>query len=96
MLNPGISFGIRFPGVEWLGLVVWLGLLGWWWQKKDLGLGLMLIGGLLNLGERYWLGGVRDYWQVPLLGVYNNINDWLIFGGAVIFLWRQIQQKRWK
>lgn len=89
ILNDGISFGLSFQGLPLLVLVVWC-LLAWrWWQRKEFGLGLVLLGGGLNLIERLLFGGVRDYWKVPLLPIYNNVNDWLILIGAIVYLWQK-------
>ena len=50
------------------------------------GFGLIFIGGFLNLIERMVLGYVRDYWNFLGLGLYNNINDWIIGVGVLICL----------
>jgi lipoprotein signal peptidase len=90
--NTGISFGINFPGMvvaEILALVI-VGVfviknknsLGWW---------LLLLGGGLNLGERLFFGKVTDYWPIFSTGIYNNINDHLIFIGLIVVIW-----EKWK
>lgn len=93
MRNFGLSFGWQIPGVVWLSAIVWLVIVYWWWQKKSLGLGLIILGGGLNLGERIVKGYVWDYWQIGRTGIYNNINDWFIFVGLILFLWSQWKQK---
>jgi lipoprotein signal peptidase len=56
-----------------------------------LALEIILIGGLINLIDRLVFGYVRDYWW--FVGVYNNLADWLIGVGVLIFfikiLWKE-------
>lgn len=89
--------GLTFLGMEWvqLFLLIILGVF-WWKDKKAWGLLLMIIGGGLNLIERYRFGGVRDYWQIPLTSIYNNINDYLIALGVIQLIWYLIWKKRQK
>ncbi len=96
LANHGISFGMSFPGVWLVGLVVWMWLAVVWWKNKSWGLGLMLIGGFLNLAERVVLGYVTDYWKVPGLNLYNNLNDWLIFIGVIVFVGENLWNNRSK
>jgi len=51
-----------------------------------IGLFLIVIGGALNTYERVRFGQVYDYWNFLGTGIYNNINDWLIGIGLVLFL----------
>lgn len=53
----------------------------------------MVLGGGLNLWERWQWGYVTDYWRIPFTPVYNNVNDWLIFIGVVLYIWQQIRKK---
>jgi lipoprotein signal peptidase len=46
----------------------------------------IFIGGFLNLFERIIFGYVRDYWNFLGVGLYNNINDWIIGVGVLICL----------
>jgi len=90
--NYGISFGIGGDFFILLSVVfvcVFLILSikkgGWYW--------LIFIGGFLNLIERMIFGYVRDYWNFLGIGLYNNINDWII-GIGVLFclidlLWKK-------
>lgn len=84
--NSGASFGLGKIN-SWLGIGVLIA--GGWFLGQ--GSELILIGGLANLVDRFLFGHVRDYWRVPVLGVFNNINDWVIFLGAMWWGW-----KRWK
>ena len=54
--------------------------------KKGRGYWLIFIGGLLNLIDRIIFGYVRDYWNFLGVGLYNNINDWIIGVGVLICL----------
>ena len=94
--NFGVSLGLTFPGVCLInGLVI--GMLFWWWKKNRLwGLLIIIAGGSLNLMERCVRGYVVDYWRIPGTNVYNNLNDWLIFGGAMIFIWQYLKVKKSK
>jgi lipoprotein signal peptidase len=93
MINRGISFGWEIPGVEIVVLVVWLGLIYLYIKEKSKALLLVVIGGGLNLGERLLTGGVKDYWRIPYTSLYNNLADWLIFVGVIVYLWQKIKRK---
>ena len=89
--NFGISFGWQIPLILVIQGIMILGL-GWWWLKtKKWGILIIILGGLLNFGDRLVFGYVRDYWKIPLTNIYNNLNDWLIFIGAII-TWRQFRK----
>ncbi len=91
--NYGASFGLWFPGIEVVAVILWLVLFCFWYRYKWWGLLLILLGGGLNLIERLSQGYVTDYWRIPLTGIYNNFNDWLIFAGVVFIgiemVWRE-------
>ena len=93
MLNRGISFGLVIPGVGVVVLIVWLGLVYFFYREKSLALLLVIIGGGWNLAERLSAGGVRDYWRIPLTNVYNNLADWLIFIGVGLYIWQKIKKR---
>ena len=97
--NYGISFGINGTIFILLNIFFILFLLVLIIKEKKnftfryLGYWLIFIGGIANLVERIILGYVRDYWNFFYLGLYNNINDWII-GIGVIFclidlLWKK-------
>lgn len=91
--NYGISFGQIIPGMLWLQGGVWLMTCWWLLKSKNWRVGLIVVGGGLNLWQRIQWGYVVDYWRIPMTDVYNNINDWLIFGGVVLYLWQKIAKK---
>lgn len=97
IINRGASLGLNFWGIEFVQIfiIMILGVL-WWREKKAWGFGLMIIGGGLNLIERYIFGGVTDYWQIPKTSIYNNINDYLIIAGAIQLVYYLIWKKRQK
>lgn len=88
MINKGIAFG------WWQGVPVWVGVVGLialllvavktreLWGR--VGILLMLIGGGVNTLQRYLYGGVLD--DLPMFGLgYNNLADYLIFFGIVLY-----------
>jgi len=87
--NYGISFGINGVIFIFLDILFVLFLIYFFNKIKSLGIGLMLGGGLINLGDRFVFGYVRDYWY--FFGVYNNLADWLIGVGVLLcfieYLW---------
>ena len=97
IINNNASFGLSLPYLEWIQLLLLIILMIIWWKdKKAFGWLLMIIGGGLNLVERWRLGGVRDYWHLPLTSIYNNLNDYLIAAGVIqligYFLWKKKQK----
>lgn len=82
MINQGVSFGLRVP--IWLvGLGLLTVLLIFYRDKRGrVGLGLLALGGTMNLVSRVLYGGVVD--NMILWGIlYNNLADYLIFFGVV-------------
>ena len=102
-VNPGVAFGLsRTLGwaVGLLGLAVLFGLSRVWvWLgagrmgRFGCGFALLWAGGLSNVLERLFLGGVTDFLFVPfprlsflpLSGLYVNLADlWLLLGAALL------------
>jgi len=94
--NYGISFGIN--GVFFLCLNIFFILfLSWYWVIKifgNIGVFLILTGGWLNLIDRIRFGFVSDYWK--FFGLYNNLADWIIGIGILIFLVEELWKKKCK
>lgn len=82
--NYGISFGINGGFFIILNIIFVVILTKIWFKNNLLSLGLMLVGGWINLIDRLIFGYVRDYWYLG--SVYNNLADWLIQIGVIIFL----------
>ncbi len=97
MVNRGIAWGL-LPGVSvWVFVLIWLILLTVAVKTRELyervGLGLILIGGGMNLLDRLRYGGVRDNWV--LAGVlYNNVWDYLIVTGLLIYGYTYFVRRR--
>ena len=96
ILNTGASFGLNFPMLVAVSIIllVVVGIV-WWQEKGAWGWGLVMLGGGLNLLDRFLWGGVRDYWRIPMTSIYNNINDYLIAAGVIQLIW-YIWKKRQK
>lgn len=84
--NSGVSFGWFVNGL-WLVLTVFVFYFLIFRSNEGLGFWIILIGGGINLVDRLRFGYVRDYWQLPMTSLYNNVNDWLIGMGTVIFIY---------
>ena len=104
-LNTGIAFSLGNSGSPLLltgGLLVFaIGafLFSWPKVKPDpilrSGHALFFAGAFSNLIDRALFGGVRDVWTVPILGIQNNLADWLIVGAASIGIgWYQFRPRR--
>ncbi len=102
-INPGVAFslGSGLPPVLVTSILIVLVGVIFWLTRSWLNDGLsrlarsfLLAGALSNLIDRLFLGGVRDVWKLPFLGVQNNLADWLIVIGAAIFGWQQYRTWR--
>ncbi|TXH00741.1 MAG: hypothetical protein E6R05_06550 [Candidatus Moraniibacteriota bacterium] len=88
MLNKGIAFGWVQGVPFWVGLLVICILLLSAAKTRELyervGLGMMIVGGLVNTYQRMKFGGVVD--NLPMLHFgYNNVADYLIFFGVLVY-----------
>jgi lipoprotein signal peptidase len=82
--NYGISFGISGRFFIFLNIIFVVLLTIIWWKNNLLGISLVMVGGWINLFDRIIFGYVRDYWQLGW--VYNNLADWIIQVGVIMFL----------
>lgn len=82
--NYGVSFGISGWFFILLNIVLVILLTKFWWENNFKGIDLIVAGGFVNLVDRINFGYVRDYWQIGW--VYNNLADWIIQVGVIIFL----------
>lgn len=82
--NRGISFGwdVNLAVI----VTVWIILLFFLLKNWNLGVAMMIVGGLSNIIDRIIFGYVRDYWQIPGINLVNNVSDWLIGIGVLFFL----------
>ena len=87
IFNQGISWGSGiFSGWEKLIDIIFLLFFFWWWKRhasqtklSQISWGLLLGGGLSNMLDRFFYGGVVDWWRWETLGFTNNLADVLIF-----------------
>jgi len=89
--NNGVSFGYSGWLVSLLNIGALVYLFWFWWRSNYVGINFVLIGGGVNMIDRMFLGYVRDYWWFG--PVYNNIADWLIGIGVIVFLWEIWRKK---
>lgn len=96
MLNRGVSFGL-WPGISifTIGFVL-VGLVVYAVKVRELNIKVSLLmmvsGGAGNLYERIVYGGVRD--NLNFFGLfYNNVWDYLIVGGVVLFIIHLVRRK---
>lgn len=97
MLNEGIAFGV-WQGVPLLVVGVALVCVGVFALKtrelwERIGLGIMAIGGSWNFVQRLRYGYVIDPWSFGSLG-YNNLADYLIFFGLVVYGYTYFVRRR--
>lgn len=82
--NEGMSFGLTsLNNILYSGLLI--GLISIYVVHNKIGIGLVIVGGLINFIDRYRFGYVRDYWNV-WENIFNNLNDWLIVAGVLLFI----------
>jgi len=84
--NEGISFGQKIPFVLIFSLLFCFFSLILFIREQSYGLMMITVGGFINLIDRFKFGFVRDYWNIGGSGIYNNINDWIISFGVILFL----------
>ncbi|MBP7740963.1 signal peptidase II [Candidatus Woesebacteria bacterium] len=64
--------------------------------KNNLYVFLFLGGAISNILDRIFYAGVRDWLKIPFLDLYNNLADWFIFSGVLIFLLYNTHKKMYK
>ena len=93
-LNSGIVWGWG-QGQKWIGVVVVvLILLLILVRKKDWWLGLIVGGGLANLGDRVIYGGVIDYIKLPYYWLWFNLADVSVTLGLMVWWWQEVRWNR--
>lgn len=96
VINNGISFGMaqQLLILPFISLCI-LGLIGYWWiQQPNLGLALVFAGGLSNIFDRFQWRGVVDWLVIPGTGLHNNLADYAIFGGVLIWAYTTFREKK--
>lgn len=101
-INTGIAFGAldASPWAGWLVPVVFVGIAGWWLRQfivvQPVAVGLFVGAALSNLLDRWRIGGVVDWLPVPIVGLHNNLADWMIVLSLLWILKYQVttQQKQ--
>lgn len=93
VINTGISFGLLSGPLLIFLLFAVLIAVGYRFGKtlfqiSPIATGFFFGAGVSNLLDRLLLGGVRDFLPVPILGVQNNLADWVIFVCLIFFLWQ--------
>lgn len=96
-LNPGISFGIRIPGIQTpLLLIAFLVVLGLAMHAGNLlqriAFGLILGGALGNLLDRLPDGLVTDFFQIGTFPIFNVADSCITIGVVLLLvdgLWRR-------
>lgn len=88
MLNSGVAFGWFVGLPSWVGLLFLPILIIVAVKTRELlarlGIILMIIGGCINTYQRIKVGVVVD--NLPMFGLgYNNLADYLIFFGLVLY-----------
>jgi signal peptidase II len=96
-LNTGISFGLQ-PELSIWFFIVLLAIIIFSFQTFfktktllfELSKTLFFAGAIGNLIDRVFLGGVRDWLSLPLLGFSNNLADVWITIGILGIIWVEI------
>jgi lipoprotein signal peptidase len=88
MLNNGIAFGWVQGIPDWVGVPILCMLILCAVKTREIigrvGIVLMISGGLVNTYQRFTVGYVVD--NLPMFGLgYNNLADYLIFFGIVLY-----------
>lgn len=86
-LNTGVSFSLfQFSPIVLVAIQLVLLVCAAWMMHHDVSAGFILGGGISNMLDRVFYGGVRDWMILPILGLQNNLADWAIVGGLVCFV----------
>lgn len=90
--NYGGVFGV-WPTKWWVVvlLFLWLVVVGHWYRIQDKwtqwGVGLIVVGGLSNIIDRFLFDSVRDFIYYPWFGFYGNMADiYLFLGTMMVFI----------
>lgn len=91
--NYGISLSVNWVNPLLLNIMFVL-IISWlYFKKNSYVLVLILIGGIVNMVDRLTFGYVKDYWNFGGLFI-NNLNDWLIGFGVLLFVLENLWKKQ--
>lgn len=95
-INEGISY--NFWSTPSIGIPVSMTLFFSVYVLKKLkipsfAIALLVGASVSNIVDRIVFGGVRDIWYVPVLGIYNNLADWIIVGVICFCLYYIVLRK---
>ncbi len=86
VINEGISFGLINSNILNILLIFTLiTLLIYSYKNKNVFLLFVFIAAMVNFIDRIRFGGVRDYWKIPFIDLFNNINDYIIFLSLIFY-----------
>lgn len=91
--NYGVSFSMNWINILYLNILFILIVSYFYFKNKSYFVSLILIGGIINLSDRLVFGYVRDYWNFGGI-LINNLNDWFIGVGVLLFLLETIWNKQ--
>ena len=99
VLNRGISFGFFSSSMLSGGIFIVMLMVLVIYGKKFFQISPVMTGIFFgaagsNLIDRVQFGGVRDFMVVPILGVKNNLSDWMIFVSLLSLLWQYNRGKQ--
>ncbi|HUW24081.1 MAG TPA: signal peptidase II [Patescibacteria group bacterium] len=92
IVNQGLSWGVALtfstPFLIFLSLLILIfcGFLFLFWPLRRFELALIFIGGLSNLIDRLFLGGVVDFIHLPFVPVFNLADITIGFGGLLLLV----------
>jgi signal peptidase II len=100
-LNPGIAFGITFPGglqsllvPAALLLMLWVALRSARSVGSQAGFGLIIGGAFANVVDRLHDGFVTDFFQVGTFPIFNVADSCITVGVGVLLVEMVVQWKK--
>lgn len=83
-INQGISFSwLQISPIILVLMQLVLLILVARTMRNHIAAGFILGGGISNILDRIFFGGVRDWMITPMLGLHNNLADWAIVFGLI-------------
>lgn len=97
MVNEGVAFGLWRGIPIWVVGIVWMALFILALKMRELweriGAIFILIGGSMNIYDRFRYGGVVDNLNFANV-LYNNVWDYLIVAGLLIYGYSYFVRRR--